>query len=208
MGRRDQKPGLVACPKPVLVKHDLAGWVTLASESEARDCKLKASLGYIMTLLSKKSKSWEYNSAVGHMPRMCNSVGSVPRVADRKTNKQKTKLLETKLKITKQNQKQLSNLNFAIKKKKTLKNYYHQTANDSTFFFSTSSNFPTNLYTILHFLGSHSNPNTLRGRVTKEAHSKHFLKSSTVTDRHHTSWKRGLLLHVGLNKDLGLNKDQ
>lgn len=118
MGRRDQKPGLVACPKPVLVKHDLAGWVTLASESEAGDCKLKASLGYIMTLLSKKSKSWEYNSVVGHMPRMCNSVGSVSRVADRKTNKQKTKLLETKLKITKQNPKQLSNLNFAIKKKK------------------------------------------------------------------------------------------
>lgn len=190
MGRRDQDPGLVACSKPVLVKHDLADCVMLASESEAGDCKLKASLGYIMTLLSKKPKSWEYNSAVGHMPRMCNSVGSVPRMADRETNKQTTKLPEAKPKITKQNQRQLSNLNFAIKKTSrttTTKLLVIQ------ILFSTSVNFPTNLYTILHFLGSHSNPNTLRGRVTKEAHSKHFLKSSTVTDRHpHIMEKRTL----------------
>lgn len=191
MGRRDQEPRLVACSKPVLVKHDLASWVMLASESEAGDCKLKASLSYIMTLLSKKPKSWEYNSAVGHMPRMCNSVGSVPRMADRKTNKQTTKLPEAKPKITKQNQRQLSNLNFAIKK--TSRTTTTKLLKITSFFFSTSSNFPTNLYTILHFLGSHSNPNTLRGRVTKEAHSKHFLKSSTVTDRHpHIMEKRTL----------------
>lgn len=149
MGRRDQDPGLVACSKPVLVKHDLAGCVMLASESEAGDRKLKASLGYIMTLLSKKPKSWEYNSAVGHMPRMCNSVGSVPRMADRETNKQTTKLPEAKPKITKQNQRQLSNLNFAIKKTSrttTTKLLMIQVL------FSTSVNFPTNLYTILSFL--------------------------------------------------------
>lgn len=84
MGRRNQEPGLVADSKPVLVKHNLASCVMPASECEAGDRKVKASLGYIMTLLSKKIKSWEYNSVVEHMPRMCNSVGSVPRMANRK----------------------------------------------------------------------------------------------------------------------------
>lgn len=57
MGRRNQEPGLVVRSKPALVKHDLNGCVMPASVFEAGDSKLKASLGYIMTLLSKKTKS-------------------------------------------------------------------------------------------------------------------------------------------------------
>lgn len=198
MGRRDQDPGLVACSKPVLVKHDLAGCVMLASESEAGDRKLKASLGYIMTLLSKKPKSWEYNSAVGHMPRMCNSVGSVPRMADRKTNKQTTKLPETKPKITKQNQRQLSNLNFAIKK--TSRTTTTKLMITSFFFL----HFPTFQQI---FILSFTFLALIQIQIPWEEESQKKLILNTFSSQApwlidiHTSWKRGLLLHVGLNKD-------
>lgn len=73
--------------EPILPEYNLADCVMPASESEARDHKLKASLGYIVMLLSNKTKSWGYNLVVEHTPRMYDLVGSLPSTAKRKMNK-------------------------------------------------------------------------------------------------------------------------
>ena len=63
--------------------------------------------------------------------------------------------------------------------------------------FILSSNFPTKFILSLMFFGFHSNPNTLRGIVTDESHTEHFLKSSTVTDTHkHTDTHRYTHKHI------------
>lgn len=95
-----------------------------ASEFEAGDHKLKASPGYIVTLLSNKTKSWVYNLVVEDMPRMCDSVGSVPGMANRKMNKQ---LFETKQSKTKEINSQTTTLS------SNLKSDHHQTLNDQSF---------------------------------------------------------------------------
>lgn len=81
-----RSPGWLSS-EPIFPEHNQPGCVIPASESEAGNHKLKASPGYIVTLLSNKTKSWGYNSVVEHIPRMYGLVGSLPSTAKRKMNK-------------------------------------------------------------------------------------------------------------------------